>query len=59
MVNYIQTNQDTLTEKCCIMNEDKWEEIYNVVSQKETIFNMDMIDYIHKLLSFTIKILKI
>ena len=49
MVNYIQTNQDSLTEKCCIMNEDKWEEIYNIVAQKNTISNMDMIGYIHQL----------
>lgn len=49
MVNYIQTNQDTLTVNVNIINEEKWEEMYNVVSQKETILNTNMIDYIHKL----------
>ena len=49
MVNYIQTNQDTLMVNVNIINDEKWEEMYNVVSDKETILNTNLIDYIHKL----------
>ena len=49
MVNYIQTNQDNLTKNYNIINEEKWEEMYNIVSNKETISNTNMINYIHNL----------
>ena len=49
MVNYIQTNQDSLTKNYNIINEEKWEELYNIVNNKETISNTNMISYIHDL----------
>ena len=49
MVNYIQTNQDTLTKNYNVIHEEKWEELYNIVVKKETISNTDMISYIHDL----------
>tara|TARA_A100001015_G_scaffold312449_1_gene417645 strand:- start:2349 stop:2687 length:339 start_codon:yes stop_codon:yes gene_type:complete len=52
MVNYIQTNQDSLITNVNIINEEKWEEMYNIVANKEKKLNTNMIDYLHKLTIF-------
>ena len=49
MVNYIQTNQDMLTKEYKIINDEVWEELYNIVSNKETVLKTNMITYLHNL----------
>jgi replication factor C subunit 3/5 len=49
MVNYIQTNQDMLQTKYHIINDETWEEMFNIVSNYKTISKPEMISHVHQL----------